>query len=178
MCWTVYIIHAAEPSQVTSKLLGIGSTTNTFAAPTEALQEYRENITYDANGNILTYKRNGNAARLEMDDMVYTYKPNTNQLDKVVDNAPDVVDADYPKYNDIKRMQPNGSDGQQDGNYTYDEIGNLIADKSERITKIEWTVYGKISRIEKEDGTPAIHMLMMHQATGLPNKKAQKLLIM
>ena len=36
-------------------------------------------------------------------------------------------------------------------NYIYDKIGNLIKDKKEDITKIEWTVYGKISKITKND---------------------------
>ena len=35
----------------------------------------------------------------------------------------------------------------------YDAIGNLIKDKKEDIEEITWTVYGKIARIEKENGT-------------------------
>ena len=137
---------------------GIGSTSNTFTTPTAALPQYRENVTYDANGNIKTYKRNGDAARLSMDDMTYTYKANTNQLDKVVDAALDASDADYPKYNDIKKKQPGGStNGQATGNYTYDAIGNLTSDISESISNISWTVYGKISKIEKSDGKPTIY---------------------
>jgi hypothetical protein len=135
---------------------GIGSSTNAFTAPTVSLEAYREKISYDANGNILSYKRNGDATRLSMDDMTYSYKPNTNQLDKVVDAAIDIADSDYPKYNDIKRKQPNGSMGQANANYTYDAIGNLISDLSEGISNIEWTVYGKISKIEKNDGKPTI----------------------
>ncbi|MBW7914991.1 MAG: hypothetical protein H3C54_15100, partial [Taibaiella sp.] len=37
--------------------------------------------------------------------------------------------------------------------YAYDAIGNLIQDTKEGITKISWTVYGKIESIEKSDGT-------------------------
>jgi len=80
--------------------------------------------------------------RLSMDAMKYSYKPNTNQLDKVEDSAIDASTVDYDKYKDIKQ-------GQQDGNYQYDAIGNLIADVSEGITNINWNVYGKIQEINK-----------------------------
>ena len=49
--------------------------------------DYGEKISYDANGNILSYLRNGNGARLGMDKITYRYKPGTNQLDKVTDAA-------------------------------------------------------------------------------------------
>jgi len=81
-----------------------------------------------------------------MDNMTYTYKAGTNQLDKVVDAAQDAAASEYDKYKDIKQ-------GQTTGNYTYDEIGNLISDRSEGITNITWTVYGKINSISKTDGT-------------------------
>ena len=119
---------------------GINNADNSFTAVSG--QSYKERVTYDANGNILTYKRNGDNARLSMDEMTYTYKPNTNQLDKVVDIAPDASLIDYNKYRDIKQ-------GQQNGNYQYDAIGNLIADVSEGITNIKWNVYGKIQEINK-----------------------------
>jgi RHS repeat-associated protein len=123
-----------------------------------SIDDYKENTSYDPNGNILSYKRNGALTRLSMDDMAYSYKPNTNQLDKVVDAAADASDPDYPKYNDIKRIQPDGSTaGQVNGNYKYDAIGNLVNDISEGIydpadpakPMIEWTVYGKIKKITK-----------------------------
>ena len=34
-------------------------------------------------------------------------------------------------------------------NYSYDEIGNLKRDSSEQIHNIEWTVYGKVKKIER-----------------------------
>ncbi|RZK22962.1 MAG: hypothetical protein EOO43_09010, partial [Flavobacterium sp.] len=77
-----------------------------------------------------------------MDNMTYTYKANKNQLDKVVDAAADASVANYPNYNDIKQ-------GQANGNYTYDEIGNLKTDVSEGITNISWNVYGKVQTISK-----------------------------
>ena len=44
-------------------------------------------------------------------------------------------------------------DSQQQDNYAYDEIGNLIKDQQEGITNIEWTVYGKVAKATKQDGS-------------------------
>ncbi|RZL43999.1 MAG: hypothetical protein EOP00_21855 [Pedobacter sp.] len=91
--------------------------TNAWSKTSLTNNAYREQITYDANGNIKTYKRNGDPTRSNtngtgMDNMTYTYKANKNQLDKVVDAAADASVANYPNYNDIKQ-------GQANGNYTY-----------------------------------------------------------
>src|SRR5690606_31871447 len=117
---------------------GLRATTNSWSKT--ATDEYREEVKYDPNGNIITYDRNGSASRLAMDKMTYSYKPATNQLDKVADIAPDVAEEE-----DIKQ-------GQSNGNYQYDAIGNLIADTQEGITGINWNVYGKISSIQKSTG--------------------------
>ncbi|MBL0200733.1 MAG: EndoU domain-containing protein [Chitinophagaceae bacterium] len=122
---------------------GLNNVTNTFTAVASA--NYKERVTYDANGNIKTYLRNGDAARQAMDDMTYSYKANTNQLDKVVDVAADDL-LNYANYNDIKQ-------GQNNGNYQYDAIGNLISDVSEGITNVNWNVYGKIQSITKTGST-------------------------
>ncbi len=120
---------------------GFNNSTNSITLAVTG--DYKERVSYDANGNILNYLRNSNAARPgAMDNMAYSYKPGTNQLDKVVDNAADVATNEYDNYKDIKQ-------GQNNGNYTYDEIGNLISDASEQITNIVWTVYGKIKSITK-----------------------------
>lgn len=121
---------------------GLDNATNTFN-PISVTEDYKERVSYDANGNILTYLRNGDANRPgAMDNMSYSYKPGNNQLDKVADAAPDASTNDYDKYKDIKQ-------GQNNANYQYDEIGNLISDASENITNIEWNVYGKIQQITK-----------------------------
>nr|WP_255722986.1 RHS repeat-associated core domain-containing protein [Flavihumibacter fluminis] len=75
-----------------------------------------------------------------MDNLTYSYKPNTNQVHKVVDITADANAANYPKYNDIRT-------GQLDNNYVYDAIGNLIQDVKDTITNITWNVYGKIESI-------------------------------
>ena len=77
-----------------------------------------------------------------MDSLVYNYNSNTNQLNNVTDLATAVTPSDYT---DIKTQPVN--------NYRYDLIGNMISDSLERITNIDWSVYGKIRSITKSTGT-------------------------
>jgi RHS repeat-associated protein len=107
-----------------------------------SLSDYRERVTYDPNGNILTYNRHGDAARMSMDSMLYSYTAGTNRLHRVTDYATDASSGTYAQYNDLKQ-------GQSDNNYQYDQIGNLIYDGSEGITNITWNVYGKIETVSK-----------------------------
>lgn len=110
-------------------------------APTQfaAVNDFKETVSYDANGNIKTYFRNGNNATSatvsNMDNMTYTYKAGKNQLDMVAD----AVGATSVGVNDLKA-------GQTAGNYVYDAIGNLVEDKQAGLL-IEWTPTGKISKI-------------------------------
>ncbi|KYP14059.1 MAG: hypothetical protein A1D16_08915, partial [Flavihumibacter sp. CACIAM 22H1] len=117
---------------------GLNPVAGTFTASIST--EYRERVGYDPNGNILTYQRNGDAARLTMDNLTYSYKPSTNQLHKVVDAAADASAGAYPDYQDLRT-------GQGDNNYVYDAIGNLVQDVKDTITNITWNVYGKIESI-------------------------------
>jgi len=124
------------------------SADNTFASLTK-LSEYHEAVTYDPNGNIITYKRNGNTAAL-MDDLAYTYVTGTNKLGHIADAA-----GAHSGMGDI--------DDQAAGNYAYDPIGNLTGNVKEHIGSkngttnasngdgITWTVYGKIATITKKD---------------------------
>jgi RHS repeat-associated protein len=116
---------------------------------TSIIQDYREDISYDANGNILSYLRNGNTVvGLPMDNLEYKYNRDANgrlvnnKLTQVADNVTgDGYDSDIP-------------DGQTGNNYVYDNIGNLIADQQERLTSIRWTAYGKLSRVFKDETGP------------------------
>ncbi|SEW40115.1 YD repeat-containing protein [Chitinophaga sp. YR573] len=119
---------------------GLNTTTNTWTPV--ALPDYKESISYDANGNILTYNRYGNKAvpNKQMDSLGYSYKTGTNKLDFIKD---DIADTNYD--NDI--------DNQSAGNYDYDAIGNLVKDSAGSISHISWNLYGKIATITKTDGT-------------------------
>lgn len=124
--------------------------------------DYAEKITYDPNGNILSYKRDRDALGTSvqnMDDLSYryyyysptnvltTYDPKsttgqppagsrlTNQLAQVIDAQGNTAVHDL----DIE-TQTNAD------NYQYDAIGNLIHDKQENMD-IQWNQAGKIERI-------------------------------
>jgi len=126
---------------------GFTSSTNSWTGMT-ATADHQEAITYDANGNILTYLRNGNTSAskpLGMDNLSYFYNDSAgirrnNRLRHVTDA---VAAANYTE--DI--------DGQAVDNYGYDEIGNLTRDNAEKISAITWNVYGKISQITKTAST-------------------------
>ncbi len=109
------------------------------------LDDYKERISYDPNGNILTYLRNGTkdgGKQVEMDNLTYNYYTGNNQLKSINDN----VNYTNNYAEDIDN-QPNAS------NYSYDGIGNLKKDIAAGIDNISWTVYGKIASITKSDGT-------------------------
>jgi RHS repeat-associated protein len=99
---------------------------------------YRMALAYDANGNIQSLLRNGNTALPAMDDLKYSYYLSTNRLAQVTDGIPT---ANYT--HDL--------DNQPNNNYTYDAIGNLIADASEGI-KIDWNLQNKVTQVRKANG--------------------------
>ncbi|WP_276480271.1 LamG-like jellyroll fold domain-containing protein [Paraflavitalea pollutisoli] len=147
-----------------------GSTINWSASSlTEA---YLETITYDANGNIKTYKRNGaNTADrpLVMDDLTYLY------------NGPqDPVSSDYDLQNNrLKRVTDAVTSPayledieSQTEDYQYDRIGNLIRDNN---SDIFWTVYGKIDKVIKGTGPDPDRIEYSYDPGGNRVKKFSKL---
>ncbi|HWV69431.1 RHS repeat-associated core domain-containing protein, partial [Chitinophaga sp.] len=123
----------------------LNATTNTWAPI--AVQDFGETISYDPNGNILSYNRNGNQTwggkPLLMDNLQYHYIPGKNQLTSIADNVPETNYA-----NDI--------DNQSDNNYLYDGIGNLVHDEQAGID-VEWNIYGKIKQIKKKDNSTIVY---------------------
>jgi hypothetical protein len=112
---------------------------NTFTPV--ALDDYKERITYDANGNILTYKRNANGANLAMDDLSYSYyyqaiDPSGNKSWKTYTSGQSTNTAPADLYAYTNRLAhvknaistptlTEDLESQPDNNYTYDDIGNL-----------------------------------------------------
>lgn len=101
------------------------------------------NLTYDANGNILTQKQNG--LRLNgdksIDELTYHYYKNSasNRLLNVIDdkNDPQTKLGDFRSSQ--KYMTALGNQRSvQDIDYDYDANGNLIYDKNKDITSIEY----------------------------------------
>ncbi|MEN2401766.1 DUF6443 domain-containing protein [Flavobacterium sp. MC2016-06] len=93
---------------------------------------YDETLTYDKNGNIMSIVRSGNneTSAQEIDRLDYSYLNNntTNQLMKVVDNAP----ATY-KSNGFVDSASNIVD-----DYSYDANGNITIDNNKNITAIAY----------------------------------------
>ncbi|MBL7729209.1 MAG: RHS repeat protein, partial [Dinghuibacter sp.] len=130
-----------------------------------ASNNYKERVSYDANGNILSYLRNGSTefgGNQTMDNLTYQYPKDAagkilnNRLRYVHDN---VGDGNYNE--DIDSQTPLNQTQvlaerlpeQAGDNYRYDAIGNLVKDVKEGITNITWTVYGKIASITKNGKT-------------------------
>ncbi len=120
------------------------ATTTWDAATANSNDAYKESISYDANGNIQSFLRNGKTGAEAMDKLIYGYNidPYTGKLadNKLRHVKDEIVSADTEDL-----------ENQDDDNYTYDEIGNLIADKDGKLKTISWTVYGKIEKITKLD---------------------------
>ncbi len=101
-------------------------------------EDFDATYAYDPNGNISSLTRyaydkgNGNT----MDGLTYFYQDGNNRLDFVDDQA------GYWGADDI--------DSQNEQNYKYDAIGNLVYDDfGEKIINIDWSVYGKVHRIKQ-----------------------------
>lgn len=134
------IVKMRKHETTYTEISSVGDPELTINNPTS---EYQEDVTYDPNGNILTYLRNGTSANLQMDNLTYNYIAGKNQLGYVTDG---VLSTNYVE--DI--------DNQSSGNYTYDRLGNLTRDNGEKIGNIEWNVNGKISKITKTDASSTV----------------------
>ena len=104
---------------------------------TTASADYQERVSYDANGNILKYKRNKDGG-ITQDSLNYKYNAGTNQLQYITDNIASNVSA-----TDIDNQNPN--------NYIYDKSGNMVADNSQSMS-VSWSPYGKILQTNKAGG--------------------------
>lgn len=111
---------------------------------TTAGSKLKEDFTYDGNGNILALQRT-NQGGVPMDALDYKYERDTktgrlktNRLTQVWDNVNGST-GDF----DLARQDAN--------NYGYDLIGNMTSDAKSGINNINWSVYGKILSVNKND---------------------------
>nr|MBP6731818.1 RHS repeat protein [Chitinophagales bacterium] len=101
-------------------------------------EDYKMQLTYDANGNIKTLLRNKNGGAA-MDNMTYQYGTANNQLlslDDAIGNSADASDIDDQSAN----------------NYTYDGCGRLKTDAAAGVSEMLWNNAGNIKRIAKAGG--------------------------
>jgi RHS repeat-associated protein len=144
---------------------GLNQTTNTWSTLT-LMQDYKERMTYDANGNILKYLRNGFGSNVTMDSLSYNYNRdaqgnlNNNQLNYIRDRVNNSTSHSGNYTVDIEDQALN--------NYLYDSIGNLRADVAEGITSITWTPYGKIAEIQRTatGANPVTDIIYTYDAMG------------
>lgn len=126
--------------------------------------KYNEgDITYDKNGNIISLTRSGlktDSTNGIIDDLSYIYKPYSNQLLKVTDNANDAAGFD------------NGGSG-SNNDYDYDAAGNMKKDLNKGIGKVLATeiTYNHLNLPLKVAYEPNKYVEYLYSATG---EKIQK----
>ncbi|NQY05520.1 MAG: hypothetical protein HRT68_04755 [Flavobacteriaceae bacterium] len=127
-------------------------------------------IRYDKNGNILTLNRNGgntgHTAAATMDDLVYGYADNSNQLMRVTDNS---VNAEG--FND---KYINDSSNSADNDYLYDVNGNMTMDKNKHISLIEYNHLNLPTKVFFENQISGLQdnvIEYVYDATGIKQAK-------
>jgi len=115
-------------------------------------------ISYDKNGNILNLARNGydltSGNTAVIDNLSYTYAPNTNQLQEVADAS----------------LHTEGfKDGVTSGtDYTYDANGNMISDANKGITSITYNHLNLPKKVSFDTGG---YIMYGYDATGVKISK-------
>lgn len=97
---------------------------------------------YDGNGNILAMKQMGyvSGSSTMVDDLEYTYMPNSNKLLNVTDAGmwQQPSGASYPRLGDFRYSATVASKPNGDLDYQYDDNGNLIFDDHKDIASITY----------------------------------------
>ena len=116
---------------------GLTATSKTWNRTTDPLSNWRENVVYDPNGNILTYKRADETGAL-IDDLTYNYNRDINQ--RLTNNR-------LASVGDAVTSSPNYGDDLEgtaaENAFQYDQIGNLTYSAKDT-TSYYWNVYGKL----------------------------------
>lgn len=132
-----YLYNYNRNNWLTNAAYGAADSNNAIIT---ASGNYKEgDITYDANGNILTMKRS-NASGSTQDDLNYNYYAGKNQLNYVKDNN--------------MSSPSNSADlgNQSQDNYKYNIMGQLTQNISENL-KYFYNTQGLVTEIKKNDRT-------------------------
>jgi RHS repeat-associated protein len=127
------------------------------------IEAFNTTYEYDANGNILDLYRNGIPSQEPMDDLSYIYDrvdPLDDESDLLSNKLLNVTDAVTASGYD------NDITTQILGNYDYDNIGNIIFDKSEEIAQIDWNVANKIVRITRNNDSKLLNLQFEYDGLG------------
>jgi RHS repeat-associated protein len=134
---------------------------------------YQSSYSYDRNGNLQTLRRTApktDGTLAEMDLLQYDYQAGNNKLALVKDNTTTPSDTfDNDLENQLTQLADIGItyniNNPETHNYIYDEIGQLIEDKSESL-KIDWRVDGKVKRVTKIKGGNTITYTFQYDGLG------------
>ena len=160
-----YTYSYNKNSWITGATFGSANSSSVFTP--NASGDYQEgNITYDANGNIKTLKRNGytGSGTNSMDD--FEYKNTGNKLDYVKDSGDN---TDVNRYNDIRDQDLPVQTGTISGNpvythlpnYLYNDLGQLTANLQEKIT-YSYKASGLVSEIGEMADTNTQNFITLH----------------
>ncbi|UTW62193.1 hypothetical protein KFE98_19650 [bacterium SCSIO 12741] len=112
---------------------------NSFATAS-LTEDYQTEYSYNRDGDLLSLSRNAYGSNREMDRLSYYYtEPGTHKLDHVTDDKGQTWNVDIGT--------------QTFDNYTYNELGQLIGDKNQEISSIDWNISGKVRRVNRESSS-------------------------
>lgn len=112
---------------------------------------------YDANGNITHLQRRDGSGAL-MDDLTYTYKSHSNQLDHISDVTGQMYNT----------AQVSDLGNQSNNNYQYDNKGRLIHDASESDATLTWNDHDLLTAYTSAGST------IEYMYNALSNRSIQK----
>ncbi len=128
---------------------------------------YASTYAYDRNGNLTDLTRTFSDNTSIMDNLDYNYKTGTNQLLTVTDTESTTYDKDLEDQLTQLGVSTFDESNPDSHNYVYDEIGQLIEDKTEGL-EISWRVDGKVKEIDKVIGSE--HKVIKFSYDGLGNR--------
>jgi RHS repeat-associated protein len=125
-------------------------------------------VTYGLWDNGYTYDRNGNIETLHRSVPDYSAGFSFRTLDNLTYNysAANKVDNRLNSVVDLEPIPTIGDPGLVGSIYTYDAIGNLIADQNEKIANIEWDLHNKVRKVERTASSNDPELEFWYDGTG------------
>jgi RHS repeat-associated protein len=147
----------------------IDTVNNNWGNGSTYANKYFNRFTYDANGNILTQRRN-DANGGAIDSLRYHYAKDQNgnliqnRLYHVNDAVPSSSFSD--DIDDQGIYKPGIATINFGNNYNYDEIGQLRKDSAEGVQKITWTAFNKVKTVTRYSGSIRKNLVFDYDAIG------------